>query len=216
MANRQDKIGVVWDFNGTILDDVQIGLDAVNVLLERRSKPRIPDLASYKEVFGFPMREYYARVGFDFSRESFDDVAPEWLREYLLREKGAPLCPTVPEALDALRDAGIPQYLVSASEETMLLGQVERLGIGKYFEEVHGLDNIYADSKEALIRSFVARREGRTVFFGDTKHDAFCARSAGAEVILIAAGHQSERRLKLTNAPVVDRAIRAAKIIIGE
>ncbi len=216
MANRQDKIGVVWDFNGTILDDVQIGLDAVNVLLERRSKPRIPDLASYKEVFGFPMREYYARVGFDFSRESFDDVAPEWLREYLLREKGAPLCPTVPEALDALRDAGIPQYLVSASEETMLLGQVERLGIGKYFEEVHGLDNIYADSKEALIRSFVARREGRTVFFGDTEHDAFCARSAGAEVILIAAGHQSERRLKLTNAPVVDRAIRAAKIIIGE
>ena len=162
------------------------------------------------------MREYYARVGFDFSRESFDDVAPEWLREYLLREKGAPLCPTVPEALDALRDAGIPQYLVSASEETMLLGQVERLGIGKYFEEVHGLDNIYADSKEALIRSFVARREGRTVFFGDTEHDAFCARSAGAEVILIAAGHQSERRLKLTNAPVVDRAIRAAKIIIGE
>ncbi len=216
MANRQDKIGVVWDFNGTILDDVQIGLDAVNVLLERRSKPRIPDLASYKDVFGFPMREYYARVGFDFSRESFDDVAPEWLREYLLREKSAPLCPTVPEALDALRDAGIPQYLVSASEETMLLGQVERLGIGKYFEEVHGLDNIYADSKEALIRSFVARREGRTVFFGDTEHDAFCARSAGAEVILIAAGHQSERRLKLTNAPVVDRAIRAAKIIIGE
>lgn len=216
MANRQDKIGVVWDFNGTILDDVQIGLDAVNVLLERRSKPRIPDLASYKDVFGFPMREYYARVGFDFSRESFDDVAPEWVREYLLREKDAPLCPTVPEALDALRDAGIPQYLVSASEETMLLGQVERLGIGKYFEEVHGLDNIYADSKEALIRSFVARREGRTVFFGDTEHDAFCARSAGAEVILIAAGHQSERRLKLTNAPVVDRAIRAAKIIIGE
>ena len=216
MKNRQDKISVVWDFNGTILDDVKTGLDAVNVLLERRSKPPITDLAYYREVFGFPIREYYARVGFDFTRESFDDVAPEWVREYLLREKDAPLCPTVPEALRVLRDAGIPQYLISATEENMLLGQIRCRGLEGYFKEIHGLDNIHANSKEALIRSFVAGREGRTVFFGDTEHDAFCARSAGAEVILIAAGHQSKKKLQKTNAPVVDRAIQAAKIILGE
>ncbi|MBQ7172243.1 MAG: HAD family hydrolase [Clostridia bacterium] len=216
MKEKQTISRVVWDFNGTILDDVQTGINAVNLLLTRRGKPPITDLAYYKEVFGFPIRDYYARVGFDFERESFDDVAPEWVREYLRLERDAPLCPTVYDALDLIRSAGIPQYLISATEQNMLLDQLARRGLTKYFEEIHGLDNIHANSKEALFGAFLAGREGRTVCFGDTEHDCFCARRNGAEVILIAAGHQSKEKLMKTDAPVVDRAIQAAELVLGE
>ncbi len=216
MKEKQTIRRVVWDFNGTILNDVQEGIDAVNRLLTRRGKPPITDLAYYKEVFGFPIRDYYARVGFDFDRESFDDVAPEWVREYLLLEGNATLCPTVLDALELLRAAGIPQYLISATERNMLLEQVSRRGLTGYFEEIYGLDNIHANSKEALFSSFLEGREGRTVCFGDTEHDYFCARQNGAEVILIAAGHQSKDKLLKTGAPVVDLAIRATELVLGE
>ena len=63
---------ILWDWNGTLLDDVALCNDALNRLLARYGYPQRYDREGYRAVFGFPVQEYYARAGFDFARHSFD------------------------------------------------------------------------------------------------------------------------------------------------
>lgn len=57
---------ILWDWNGTLLDDVQLCVDALNRLLARYGYPQRYDRDQYRAIFGFPVQEYYARAGFDF------------------------------------------------------------------------------------------------------------------------------------------------------
>lgn len=59
---------VLWDWNGTLLDDVALCVDALNRLLRIYHYPQQYSLAQYREIFGFPIEDYYIRAGFDFSK----------------------------------------------------------------------------------------------------------------------------------------------------
>lgn len=206
---------VVWDFNGTVLDDVDTGIACANALLSRRGLKTLESREAYREVFGFPIIDYYRRLGFDFARESYQMLAKEWVAEYLSRCPAAPLGVGVNSALSALAAAGIPQTLISATETEMLKGQIAALGIGGYFTEIIGLDNIHAASKERLAREWAARvRPARAVFIGDTVHDAEVAAASGAECLLLANGHQDAKRLRATGCAVLGSAAELAKYIM--
>ena len=62
---------ILWDWNGTLLDDVELCVDALNRLLVSFGYPQQYSLAEYREIFGFPIEDYYVRAGFDFSKDSF-------------------------------------------------------------------------------------------------------------------------------------------------
>ncbi len=187
---------VVWDFNGTILDDVAIGIRAVNLLLSRRGIPTIPDEAHYREVFGFPIEDYYRRIGFDFTKESYDTVAHEWVREYRLIEGEAPLREGVLSLMELFRERGVPQSVLSATKTEQLVAQLRGLGILSYFDSVSGNDNIYAASKTEMVKAWAARRApGRVLMIGDTEHDASTAYAAGFTPVLVSGGHAGDKEL---------------------
>ena len=196
---------VIWDFNGTVLDDVGLGIDCVNRMLARRGLPVIPDTEAYRRIFGFPIDEYYRRLGFDFEKEDYDTVlAPEWVALYVAGEEGCPLNPGVPETLAAIRAKGIPQVMLSASNLPQLERQLDRLGLLQDFQEVMGLDNIHARSKTALAVAWMARNPGaRPLFVGDTVHDADVAAAVGADCVLFCGGHQHETVLRTRNCPLI-------------
>ena len=194
---------IVWDFNGTILDDVAVDIEVVNLLLQRRGLPLIPSREAYREVFGFPIEDYYRRIGFDFTKESYAEVAKEWVIEYRLREPTAPMRDGVLPVLDFISEKGIPQTVISASEMGILREQLHHLGIVDRFEKICGIDNIYAASKTSLATSWVkARVPGRVLMIGDTDHDAETARAAGFDLVLVEGGHMSRSALNKTGAPV--------------
>ena len=187
---------IIWDFNGTIFDDVQIGLDSINTLLERRGIPIIENKEKYKDWFMFPIIEGYKKIGFDFDKESYDDVAKEWVQEYLSREAQAGIVDGIKTVLEYFKEKGIKQIILSASEINMLTRQLDDLGISGYFEETVGLDNIHAAGKKDIALSWRNKhREDKLLFIGDTDHDHQVAMAMGAECILVAAGHQSFERL---------------------
>lgn len=200
-VRRYDHI--VWDFNGTILDDVCVNIEATNVLLARRGKPPIPSRAAYLRLFRFPIIDYYRDIGFDFSSESYDDVAVEWHVEYRRLAAGAETNPGVRELIAAFRAAGIPQTVISASEKDLLRRQLASLGLLDCFEDTVARDDVNADGKDALACAWAARRApGRVLMIGDTDHDAACARAAGFDPVLVSRGHQGEDLLARTGAPV--------------
>lgn len=198
---------LIWDFNGTILDDVQLGINCVNPMLAARGLPTIPSPDAYRELFGFPIDDYYRRLGFDFEREDYDTVlAPEWVARYLAGEAACAMHAEVLETMRAVKAAGISQILISATKIEQLTAQLERLGILGEFDEVIGLDNIHARSKKAQALAWRDRHpNARPLFLGDTEHDADVADAVGGDCVLFLGGHQSKTRLQPCGKPMIER-----------
>jgi phosphoglycolate phosphatase len=196
---------LIWDFNGTILQDMDLGIRCTNIMLAERGLPVIPSVEAYREIFGFPIDEYYRRLGFDFEKEDYDTVlAPQWVAMYLEGEPTCPMMEGAAETIAALKAKGIPQILLSATKIEMLTAQLERLGIYEDFDEVIGLDNIHARSKKAQALDWKKRHpDARPLFIGDTLHDADVAEAVGGDCILFCGGHQSHSRLSERGFPVI-------------
>ena len=208
---------IAWDFNGTILDDVHSGVGATNILLRRRGLPTVDSLDYYYSVFCFPIIRYYERIGFDFTKESYDDVAVEWAIEYRRLAKAAPLREGVLPLMQTLAARGIPQTVLSASEEKLLLEQLTSLGVRDYLEGAFGRGDHSGGDKSALVLAFRDRRKpGRTLFIGDTDHDAACARAAGFDCVLVAGGHQGKDKLLRCGVPVYDSFADLARTLFAE
>ena len=188
---------ILWDFNGTILDDVQTGVASMNALLKQNGMDKKLDTESYKEVFGFPVKDYYERLGFDFSKKSFDVLAVEWVDLYNDAVGSAPLCPNVVPALEYVRSRGVKQLILTASEVSMVQTQLDKFGISGYFDAIIGQDNIKAYGKtEAARKWFALEKPENAVLIGDTPHDAETAEYLGIGCLLVTCGHQSEARLR--------------------
>ena len=193
---------LIWDFNGTILNDVDTGIKSVNTLLERRGLKLVDSVDEYRENFTFPIINYYRKLGFDFNAESFDDIAVEWVAEYMENVKSAEVTQGI---VDVLKSVTIPQIILSASEITMLTDQLTELGIIGYFDEILGLDNIRAGSKIDIAAEWINRvKPESALLIGDTVHDYETARAINADCILIACGHQNKGTLLKCGVPVID------------
>ncbi|MBQ4090740.1 MAG: HAD family hydrolase [Clostridia bacterium] len=196
---------VIWDFNGTIFDDMMAGIVSVNKMLKERGLKEIPNVEHYREIFDFPIVEYYRGLGFDFDSEPYEVLAPIWVDLYNEHAANAGLCPSVAQTMEALMQKGIRQVIISACEINMLEYYLEKLGVRHYLDEVIGLDNIHAGSKIERGLEWRARNtEEVAIMIGDTVHDADTARALGADCVLYAGGHQSRRRLSACGCPIVD------------
>lgn len=208
---------VIWDFNGTVLDDVAAGIKSMNEILAARSLPLL-DVSRYKEVFGFPVEDYYRRLGLDLEKEDFKTVlAPLWVALYLKNSADAPLLSGVHALSKALRRAGVHQSILSASQSEMLREQLQARGALDWFDEIWGTDSIHAYGKESLAKAWrAAHPEALAVVLGDTEHDFEVAREIGAECILISAGHYSDARLRKCGVPVVSCLEECLPLLLGE
>ncbi len=195
---------IVWDWNGTLFDDVQLCFDCINRLLRRHGLNPIETLEQYRAVFGFPVSEYYQRVGFDFDRVPFEVLAEEYMSDYQEKSAGCALYPDALQTIRRGRELGLGQIVLSASRKDYLLDQLSNCGLGAAFDSVWGIEDFYAASKEALARRLrdSLPPEDRLCFVGDTLHDAQVARAVGAECVLVTTGHQSRERLAGTGFPV--------------
>lgn len=197
---------VVWDFNGTLVDDVDPVVRSVNAQLEKRGLPGLT-VERYRDVFGFPVAEYYRKIGLDSSSESMEELSSEFQAAYAPALMECPLHDGVAEALERLRGAGIRQFVLSAMEEELLRAAIEHLGIAAFFEAAYGLAHLKADSKLSRGRELLTDckiRPEAALLIGDTDHDAEVADALGLFSILIARGHQGRAKLEATGHPVYD------------
>ena len=194
----------IWDFNGTILDDVELGIYAINELFKAHEMEKRLEREEYCAHFDFPIKDYYERVGFDFEKTPYEELAPEWVEIYFSNFNKAKIYPDVVSTLELFAKKGLRQAVLSASERNSLIKQIEDFGIKKYFEEIMGIDNIYAASKLALAAKWRKEHpEERVIFIGDTTHDIETARALSAECYIVCAGHQSRERFEGCDATVV-------------
>ncbi|MBC2595505.1 HAD family hydrolase [Ruficoccus amylovorans] len=196
---------LIWDWNGTLLDDAWLCLEVMNGLMTRRSM-RPVTARFYQEEFGFPVVEYYRKLGFDLERDSFEAVSREFIDGYNRRRLECSLYPEVRATVEAVRAQGVGQVILSAHEHRTLVELVGLLGLDGYFSQLIGLDNIYAAGKAANGRAHMAslpHAPHEVLLVGDTTHDYEVAREIGADCVLLEGGHQSRARLEACGVPVL-------------
>ena len=192
---------IIWDFNGTLLNDVGICVDCLNTLLKSHGMSEKTE-EEYKKIFTFPIKEYYRRAGFDFDVTDYDTLAHEWT-DYYRSRADLELFDGAEQTLKTLANRGLKQIIISASEKNTLFEQTKALGIDGYFSEMLGLDNIHARSKEATAKDWRKRHpKAKAIFIGDTTHDKDVADAIGADCLLIPNGHHAREILKKTGAKV--------------
>lgn len=188
---------IFWDWNGTLLDDVDICIRCINQLLERRMLPPL-SREKYLQIFDFPVKTYYEKAGFNFQKESFDVVAEEfmdWYHEYLPE---ATLFPEAVNILTKFKNEGYRQIILSAMEHESLMQVLEEKEILPFFEVVAGISDIYANGKLERARALLKKLDLKgsdILLIGDTLHDLEVANDLGIRHILVADGHQSAVRL---------------------
>jgi phosphoglycolate phosphatase len=188
---------IIWDFNGTIYDDVSIGIESVNTLLAKRGLKMIYSLDEYRKIFRFPIRDYYEDLGFDLDNEGYENIAHEWVKEYLKNEEHAGLFEGMEALLSEIKLTGRKQYLLSTTEKGMLLNQLKRLNIYDLFDEIIGTGDIYAHSKiQAAKRWSEGRCLDNTLLIGDTHHDFETAEALGVHFAAVTYGHGAENTFK--------------------
>jgi phosphoglycolate phosphatase len=161
----------------------------------------------YRDLFCFPVKDYYLRLGYTFEDETYEQISVEFNELY---DMGFNQCGLIDGVLDKLKESkekGYRNVILSACEHQKLLAQTEQLGIADYFEERLGIDNIHAASKVEMAKEWMTKSDVKPedcIFIGDTLHDMETALAIGVtNYILVACGHQSERILKENTDRVV-------------
>ncbi|MFQ6604474.1 MAG: HAD family hydrolase [Fidelibacterota bacterium] len=196
---------IIWDWNGTLLDDLWLSIEAINCVLRRYDLPEI-SREKYLEIFTFPVIDYYRQLGFDFDRHPFEQVGTEFIAEYTRRQLEPALHSDARSTLARFAwEGGLGQSLLTAATQEMAETLVDYHELGPWFDRVVGQDNHYAYGKEkagAALLNELGLRHDEVMFIGDTVHDLDVARAMDVSCLLVSRGHTSHERLVATKAPV--------------
>ena len=185
---------VIWDWNGTLLDDVDSCVDVLNDLLQRRGLQQV-SRGYCRERFGFPVRPFYEGLGFDVSDQAFVDLSTEFIAAY---KQALARVGLHQGALDVMKSLGgmlDGQLVVSAMEGTSNLQAGSKVQVG-----VEVVQALRLDPHQVLL-------------VGDTEHDLELAKAIGCHCVLHVGGHQTRERLQATGYPVVDDLHSVVKLV---
>jgi len=195
---------IIWDFNGTLLADAQLGVDADNHVFDVLGLPRIT-IEDYRRHMTMPVRDFYTALGVDLNVHTYDVISRLWLDYFNPRAVGVGLVPGALEAVQRFRALGFTQSILSASYEVSLLEQCRALGLTEHMNAVSGLSDESAQKKTDIGRRQMQRLglgADDAVLVGDMAADAELAHALGTRCVLVPWGHNDEARLALTGFPV--------------
>ena len=198
---------IIWDYNGTIIDDVNLCLEVEKFMLKERGMFSEYSLDDYRDLFCFPVIDYYRKLGYTFQHESYEEISVEFNELY---DMGFSTCPLVEGVLEKIQEScakGYRNVILSACRGDKLKAQTEQLGVAKYFDEIFGIDNDLAGSKIDMAKAWMKQADTNPetcMFIGDSIHDMETSLAIGVNnYTLVAAGHQSYRVLRAASEHVV-------------
>ncbi len=212
---------LVWDWNGTLLHDTDVVIEATNASFAEIGIPPIT-LERYRELFCVPIPIFYERLIGRLPTDAEWVVMDETFhRHYFARAETAVLAEGAAALLASWQAAGQTQSVCSLAEHDRLGPWLSRLGIDRHFVRVDGSSGTgstrgkaaqMACHLEALHRMLDGLDADRAVVIGDATDDAYAATQAGARAVLYTGGSHSRRSLLSAGVPVVDTLAEAVAV----
>tara|TARA_B100000959_G_scaffold280244_1_gene341732 strand:- start:286 stop:951 length:666 start_codon:yes stop_codon:yes gene_type:complete len=205
-VKNNSNLIVIWDWNGTLVDDAFLFVNLMNSYLLSHGLPTI-SLTDYRKHFCFPVSKYYKSLGFCLSEQEFRSLSLDFIQKYRQKMFLPSLVSGAKKIVLWLYRNKYKQFLVSAQEQSLLNQSVQHYRLVPFFGAVLGLNNNFAISKKDLLLSVVRERctdKDVLVVIGDTLHDYEVAASVNAACCLVSYGHNSKARLQKTGAFVAN------------
>ncbi|MFF3757856.1 HAD family hydrolase [Streptomyces sp. NPDC002185] len=206
---------LVWDWNGTLLDDTGAVIGATNAAFAELGLAAIT-LERYRELYTVPVPKFYERL---MGRLPTDE---EWLvmdgafhRHYWQRAESCGLTVGAAELLATRQASGFTQSLLSLAPHAELIPLVRRHGIAERFVRMDGRVDASTDGKSGhMVRHLAALAvpAERVVVIGDAADDAIAAAHVGARAVLYTGGSHSRASLERVGVPVVDSLAEAVAV----
>jgi phosphoglycolate phosphatase-like HAD superfamily hydrolase len=208
---------IVWDWNGTILDDNDAVVLAVNRVCAQYDLAPI-DLDRWRAIYRRPLRDCYAELlgrevtGADWAL--IDKIYHDAYHDLL---DICRLASGVPDELHRLRDTGRAQSLLSMWFHHKLVPLVADYGLTDLFARIDGLRlDLGGGSKAEHLAEHLAVQglAGADVLvIGDVTDDADAAAHVGARCVLVTTGMMARQRLATRGVPVVDSIAEALALL---
>ena len=129
---------IIWDFNGTLMDDAPMCINVMNEMLAKRGLATMSP-THYAEFFDFPVQTYYERIGWAPAKYPFEPLSDEFIANYNAQKLSCPLREGAAEMLAANHQNGLPQSVISAAQQSMVDELVAHYNIEQYFMSVRGV-----------------------------------------------------------------------------
>ena len=201
-----NKKHIIFDWNGTLVDDAWVFVDVLNALLLPRKLATI-NKKQYKNLFCFPIKDFYSKLGVDVSKNAFSLLEKQFIKEYTQRMFEANLFDVTVNVLKKLLNMGFTLSVLSASHQQILNQLIDHYQLKKYFLHVVGVNNFGAygkyDQGKMLIKN-LNYKNNELVYVGDMDQDYYIAKKLQISCILLSCGHQSKPRLEEITSNVVD------------
>ena len=110
---------IVWDWNGTIVDDSWLFVEIMNIFLKKHGLPQT-SIQDYRKSFVFPIKKYWASLGFILNSNEFENINSKFINLYKTQMFRASLHSKITCVLNSLKQEGFVQILLSASEKSLL------------------------------------------------------------------------------------------------
>ena len=215
MSDRKFIKAIIWDWNGTLLDDLDICVKGINIYLKERNLKTL-NKDRYRDIFGFPIGDYYAKIGFNLKIESLEDLSVKFLKTYFKNFNQTKLNQGVHDILEKFQDTGYQQYILSAMDQVSLDKSIKKFGIEKYFKAIKGAEDTLAKGKMDYGKELFAEQKlipEFTCLIGDTIHDKEVADKLKVKCVLYSGGHQAYERLATNNNVVINDLMSSFKAV---
>ncbi len=180
---------IIWDWNGTLLDDVEASLLTINEMLKKRTLGSI-SLSEYKSLFCFPVSDFYKKIGF---KDDLNLLATEYWETYENFRYCEKLSLYAIEVLDFFHQKNVIQFILSAKQENLLHKEVESYNILLKFKDVYGC--LTSGEKKEWIGDKMIKyydvNSHETLMIGDTHHDIDIAKKNGFDYLFYSGGHNT-------------------------
>lgn len=197
---------VIWDWNGTIVDDARLCVDIVNKLLRDFNQKQV-SMEFYLNHFRFPVSFYYQLIGLPTDSVSTKSLSHQFITNY---RKGFASCKLqlgIIECLKKLKEWNINQSVLSAGNQADLNSFISFFKLSEYFDIMSGVNNFYANGKSHIAHEHFDKltlAKSDVLLIGDTLHDAEIADDLGIDCLLYCGGHNSQTILNRSKFPLIE------------
>ena len=207
---------IVWDWNGTLFDDIEIVVAATNEVFRSYGLAAI-DLAAFRAGYTRPIWLMYGRLlGRPLNEGEWERLDLAYHDSYHRLMDDCALATDALDTVAALQAAGHTQSLLSMWDHDELVALVRQLGVDNAFVRVDGLRTRGGGGKTAhLLRHLEAIApaiDGEVLMVGDTTDDATAAQAAGIRCVLMEDGPHPREALTACNVPLAGSLVHALEL----
>ena len=205
---------LVWDWNGTLLDDLTLVVSSTNSAFASIGHERRLDADEHRRSFRRPVAEFYAEIlQRAVDADEFGRLDRIFHDAYRVGLTSISLAADAKAAIQAWPGS---QSLLSMWFHDELVPALQTYGLTGLFTRVDGLrTEVGGDLKAGHLARHLAEQGvagDRVVLIGDSLDDAAAAESVGGVCVLYTGGFTEPARLRASGLPVADSLVEAVEL----